>query len=102
MPLAHIESLDHEGRGVAHVDGKVIFIEGSLPGELVEYGSYRRKPHNTGNGIVHARAKRQDVVEMTHALRQCQVIGVAIAPFHRIEIRQRAVNCGAVALGCRL
>src|SRR3990167_6305339 len=44
MPLAAIESLDHEGRGVAHVDGKVIFIEGALPGEAVDYVSYRRKP----------------------------------------------------------
>jgi len=44
MPLADIESLDHEGRGVAHVDGKVVFIEGALPGEVVEYESYRRKP----------------------------------------------------------
>ena len=43
MPQAHIESLDHEGRGVAHVDGKAIFIEGALPGEVVEYASYRRK-----------------------------------------------------------
>lgn len=45
MPIAHIESLDHEGRGVAHVDGKAIFIEGALPGEVVEYNSYRRKPN---------------------------------------------------------
>ena len=44
MPLAHIESLDHEGRGIAHIDGKVIFIEGALPGEVVDYTSYRRKP----------------------------------------------------------
>lgn len=44
MPLAHIESLDHEGRGVAHVDGKAVFIEGALPGEVVDYESYRRKP----------------------------------------------------------
>jgi 23S rRNA (uracil1939-C5)-methyltransferase len=44
MPLAQIESLDHEGRGVAHVDGKAIFIEGALPGELIDYASYRRKP----------------------------------------------------------
>lgn len=41
---ALIESLDNEGRGVAHVDGKVIFVEGALPGELVEYSSFRRKP----------------------------------------------------------
>ena len=45
MPLATIESLDHEGRGVAHVDGKTIFIEGALPGERVEYASFRRKPN---------------------------------------------------------
>jgi 23S rRNA (uracil1939-C5)-methyltransferase len=44
MPEALVESLDHEGRGVAHVDGKAIFIEGALPGERVEYGSFRRKP----------------------------------------------------------
>lgn len=44
MPVAQIESLDHEGRGISHVDGKAIFIDGALPGELVEYASYRRKP----------------------------------------------------------
>ncbi len=44
MPIAVIESLDHEGRGVAHVEGKAIFIDGALPGERVEYESYRVKP----------------------------------------------------------
>ena len=44
MNTATIESLDHEGRGVAHVDGKAIFIEGALPGEQVTYTSFRRKP----------------------------------------------------------
>lgn len=39
-----IESLDHEGRGIAHANGKVIFIEDALPGELVEYSSHHRKP----------------------------------------------------------
>ncbi len=40
----YIESLDHEGRGIAHQDGKAIFVEGALPGELVIHASYRRKP----------------------------------------------------------
>ena len=47
MPIARIESLDQEGRGVAHppdADGKTIFINGALIGETVEYSSYRRKP----------------------------------------------------------
>jgi 23S rRNA (uracil1939-C5)-methyltransferase len=30
-----IESLDQEGRGIAHADGKVVFVEGALPGERV-------------------------------------------------------------------
>lgn len=44
MPDAVIESLDQEGRGVAHCDGKAVFIEGALPGERVEYSPYRRRP----------------------------------------------------------
>ncbi|OIQ87127.1 23S rRNA (uracil(1939)-C(5))-methyltransferase RlmD [mine drainage metagenome] len=42
--IAIIESLDQEGRGVTHVEGKAIFIEGALPGEKVTYVSYRNKP----------------------------------------------------------
>lgn len=32
-----IESLTHDGRGVAHVDGKVVFIDEALPGEQIEF-----------------------------------------------------------------
>ncbi len=41
---ATIESLDQEGRGVAHVGGKTIFIDGALPNELVRYQSQQIKP----------------------------------------------------------
>jgi 23S rRNA (uracil1939-C5)-methyltransferase len=43
-PVVEIESLDQEGRGIAHHEGKVIFIEGALTGERVTYSSYRKKP----------------------------------------------------------
>ncbi|WP_137718684.1 23S rRNA (uracil(1939)-C(5))-methyltransferase RlmD [Methylobacillus flagellatus] len=43
LPIAQIESLDQEGRGVAHVDGKTIFIDGALIGETVTFKSHRNK-----------------------------------------------------------
>jgi 23S rRNA (uracil1939-C5)-methyltransferase len=45
MPATTIESLDHEGRGVARHEGKTIFVEGALPQEQVVFSSYRRKPN---------------------------------------------------------
>lgn len=39
-----IESLDQEGRGVAHLEGKTIFIEGALPTEKVTFQSFKVKP----------------------------------------------------------
>lgn len=47
---AQIESLSHDGRGVAHNDGKTVFIDGALPGEYVRYGLIRRKQKHD-NGI---------------------------------------------------
>src|SRR3546814_2687238 len=32
---AEVTGLSHEGRGVARVDGKVVFVSGALPGESV-------------------------------------------------------------------
>ncbi len=34
---ARIESFTHDLRGVAHVDGKAVFVDGALPGEEVEF-----------------------------------------------------------------
>ena len=43
-PWLHVEALDIEAQGIAHrPDGKVVFIEGALPGELVSVQVHRRK-----------------------------------------------------------
>ncbi len=38
-----IESIDHEGQGIARLAGKTVFVEGALPGEEVEARIIRQK-----------------------------------------------------------
>lgn len=40
---AEVDSLSHEGRGVANCDGKVTFIDGALPGEKVTFQLTNRR-----------------------------------------------------------
>ena len=42
--VANIGSLDQEGRGIARVEGKAVFVEGALPGETVAITYLKRKP----------------------------------------------------------
>ncbi len=38
-----VEKFSHDGRGIARVDGKTTFIQGALPGELIDFQYLRRK-----------------------------------------------------------
>jgi 23S rRNA (uracil1939-C5)-methyltransferase len=72
-----IESLSHDGRGVAHVEGKTVFVDGALPGEEVSFRYMRRtRKHDEG--------------------RVCEV---HVASAHRVEPK-----CAAFAIcgGCSL
>ena len=45
MPLTlAIESIDHEGQGIARHEGKTVFVDGALTGEIVEARITRSKP----------------------------------------------------------
>jgi 23S rRNA (uracil1939-C5)-methyltransferase len=44
-----IESMSHDGRGIAHVDGKAVFVDGALPGEEVSFlYTARSRKHDEG------------------------------------------------------
>jgi len=49
--IAHIESLDYDGHGVAHVEGKAVFIDDALPGETVRF-RYRRRRRRHDMGTI--------------------------------------------------
>jgi len=52
---AFIDNLSHEGRGVARVDGKAVFVEGALAGESVRFKYTRTKRR-------HAEGQVEDVL----------------------------------------
>lgn len=89
-----IESLDLEAQGVAHHDGKVVFVSGGLPGERVRAILRRRKP-------------RFDTAEVETVLREssqrarprCPHFGVCggcsmqhLDPLAQIAVKQRALE----------
>jgi len=76
-PILEVESLDMEARGVGRTvnedgtPGKVIFVEGALPGERVTYLSYRRKPSFEQAEVVDV--LRESVIRTKP---QCQFFGI--------------------------
>ena len=52
MQEAEVVDLANDGRGVARVDGKAVFIEGALPGERVRFRVIKRRKHRDEAGLV--------------------------------------------------
>ena len=50
--MATVESLGYDGRGVARVDGKTVFIEGALPGERVRFRYFNKHRNYDSGGLV--------------------------------------------------
>jgi 23S rRNA (uracil1939-C5)-methyltransferase len=71
MSVAVIESLDREGRGVAHVEGKAVFVEGGLPRERVEYEVRKSRP--SYDSAVMTRVLRESAARVVP---RCRYFGV--------------------------
>lgn len=48
----YIEKLDHQGRGIAHIDGKIVFVEGALPDEIIKIEIKKEKKNYSEAKIV--------------------------------------------------
>jgi 23S rRNA (uracil1939-C5)-methyltransferase len=99
--IAVIESLDHEGIGVAHVDGKVVFLDGGVTGERVRF----KRRHSRGNF---------DVGSVTEVLREssqrvtprCGYFGTCggcamqhVEPAAQVAAKQRVLEDNLARLG---
>ncbi len=98
--IINIESLDMDGRGVGHLQnedgtqGKVIFVEGALPGERVSFLSFRKKA-------------KWEAATMTHLYREaslrvqpeCEYFGLCggcamqhLEPSAQVAMKQRVLE----------
>nr|WP_103035661.1 23S rRNA (uracil(1939)-C(5))-methyltransferase RlmD [Castellaniella caeni] len=96
-----IESLDLEGQGIAHHEGKVIFVDGGLPGERVLARVTRRKP-----SYDKARVERVIRASAQRTTPPCPHFGVCggcamqhLEPNAQLAIKQRALEDALEHLG---
>ncbi len=99
--VSTIEDLSHEGRGVAHHDGKVVFIEDALPGERVEWLRTKRGPNFDEARLLQVLEPSPDRVAP-----RCAHFGVCggcalqhVAPQRQIEFKQRQLTDALERIG---
>jgi len=98
LRIVEIESLDPEGRGVTHHDGKVVFVEGALPGERVRIETLRAKAsYENARAIEILRASNQRVAPgCPHFGMHAGACGGCsmqhLAPAAQIAAKQRALE----------
>jgi len=90
---ADIESLNHEGKGVAHVDGKATFIHGALAGEKVSFlYTGKRKSHDEGDVLEVLQASPQRVTPRCSAFGRCGGCSLQhLAPAAQIAAKQQVL-----------
>ncbi len=96
LPLfedVHIEQTSHDGSGVAHVDGKTLFVHGAIAGERVDVQLRRRKRRHDDGQVVAVREASPNRVQP-----RCAVYGICggcalqhMAPAAQLALKERAL-----------
>ena len=94
MDTVVISALDQEGRGVARLEGKAVFVEGALIGERVAIEVLRNKPS-------YALARMTELFEASHerVVPHCPHFGVCggcslqhLEPLAQVAVKQRVLE----------
>jgi len=97
----YIESLDLEGRGVARRDGKVVFVDGGLPGETVQAQSLRsRKSHELAKLAHVITASPQRVTNTCPHFGVCGGCAMQhLQPQAQVAVKQRVLEDALARIG---
>ena len=101
MISVDVVALDYEGRGVARVEGKAVFVEGALPGETVAIEILKRKP-----AWELARTVRVEVSAADRVVPRCPHFGVCggctlqhATPSLQVAAKQRVLEDALMRIG---
>ncbi len=96
-----VESLSHDGRGVARIDDKAVFIHGALPGETVVFRYTGRHRHHDEGCVIEVIEASGDRVDP-----RCEGFGVCggcslqhLEPARQIEAKQQVLLDNLVRIG---
>jgi 23S rRNA (uracil1939-C5)-methyltransferase len=99
--IALIESIDQEGIGVAHVDGKVVFIDGGVTGERVRFARRRSRGNfDLGSVTEVLRESSQRVAPRCGYFGACGGCAMQhIEPAAQVAAKQRVLEDNLARLG---
>ena len=100
-PIVEIESLDHEGHGVAHVNGKVVFVDGALTGEKAEVSVFRRHPkYDSANAVSILRPSAQRAIPRCPHFGRCGGCSLQhLEPSAQVAVKQRVLEENLARIG---
>lgn len=91
---ATIESLSHDGRGIARIEGKTVFVDGALAGEQVKFLYTKKRKTYDEARTVEVITAAEDRVEA-----KCQHFGVCggcslmhMTPEAQLNLKQQTLN----------
>ena len=99
--IVDILSLDHEGHGVARLDGKVTFVDGALAGEHAEIAVYRKHAkYNSANAVAILKASAQRATPRCPHYGRCGGCSMQhLDPAAQVAAKQRVLEENLARIG---
>ncbi len=96
-----ILSLDHEGHGVARIDGKVTFVDGALAGERAEIAIYRKHAkYNSANAVAILKSSAQRAEPRCRYFGRCGGCSMQhLEPSAQVAAKQRVLEENLARIG---
>ena len=100
-PTVDILSLDHEGHGIARIDGKVTFVDGALAGERAEISIYRKHAkYNSANAVAILKSSAQRAEPKCRYFGRCGGCSMQhLEPSAQVAAKQRVLEENLARIG---